>query len=81
MKLLFAITLLLVLSQIQAQSGSGNGTGSGHGSGGGSGRGGGGACDAAGDICGPEFDAMMSCTSDECTADAEWMNGSGSGEG
>ena len=48
MKLLFAITLLLVLSQAQAHE---------HGSD----SGGGSACDAASEMCAPEMDAIMGC--------------------
>ena len=72
MKLLFAITLLLVLSQAQESThtdhdSNGNPPGEGGNSGGGSG------CDAASDFCASEFETAFGCSSDECAADMAWM--------
>ena len=77
MKLLFAITLLLVLSLTQGFSAGNAGAAVGggdtfdyHSSNSPNGN-----CDAASDLCGQEFGAMMNCTSDVCNDDLAWLNG------
>ena len=82
MKLLFAITLVLVLSQAQEsseehhESDEGSNSGPGPDCSGPECEGGRSSCDAASDVCEDEFRAMMECTSDACAADNEWMSGS-----